>query len=220
LREHFGRILHRYPIGSEIPEPDATDLRWLIERHPETAQKIGAGVARFTVQENPPYNTRGFWIERVDGTRIDFSYLACVNGRPPALGEVAAAMRDEVADDIWRAKRTYFDEHAVDGKVPCAETGKPISIEEAHADHAEPYRFNTLATTFLAARGIVPDAGLIETSPDDMRQRFKDRRLARDWIAYHHKLACIRIVDARVNMADGHKSEVKLGNRQLDLGRV
>jgi hypothetical protein len=117
---------------------------------------------------------------------------------------------------IWRAKRAYFDEHAVNGRVLCAETGKPISIEEAHADHAEPYRFNTLATTFLTARGIIPDISLIETSPD-FRQRFKDRELARDWVAYHHKLACIRIVDARVNMADGHKSKVRLGNRQLDL---
>jgi Protein of unknown function (DUF3223) len=166
---------------------------------------LGLHISR---QENPPYNSRGFHIHRVDGTRTDFSYLTCVNGRPSPVAEVISAMRAEVAEDIWQTKLSYFAEHADDDdKVPCAEAGRLITLAEAHADHAEPFRFAVLATTFLEARGIVPDLDLIKEV--NFQRRFRDRALALDWRAFHHKLARIRIVDAAVNLKDGHRSKPK-----------
>jgi hypothetical protein len=41
--EHYREILYRYGVGVVIPEPDATHLYWLLERHPEAATKIGVG---------------------------------------------------------------------------------------------------------------------------------------------------------------------------------
>jgi hypothetical protein len=42
--EHFKAILHRQVLGAAIGGIDATELLWLLERHPEYALKAGAGI--------------------------------------------------------------------------------------------------------------------------------------------------------------------------------
>jgi hypothetical protein len=219
--EHFRKILYRYEIGKCIPEPDANELAALIERHPEADQKIGVGIAYFTTHVTP-YNNRAFLIVRADGSSTDFSFLKCLDDKAPSiLSEVVKALRAEVDEDIRRAKAAYFAEHAdAEGKVPCPLTGKLVTINEADADHAEPYRFQTLAITFLKANRIELSAGLITAPADNQYQRrLLDRNLASEWIAFHHDLACIRIVERSINIAGAHKSRVKSRDRQLQLPR-
>jgi hypothetical protein len=215
LREHFGALLHRLPIGEVVPDGESSELMWLLGRHPKAAEKIGCGVAFFTVQINPPYGSRGFWFTRIDGSTDDFSYLVCI--RPPSAKDaVLKAMRAEVGLDVWQAKIAYFEQHAVGGVVPCAISGAPITIDEADCDHAEPYRFHTLATAFLKAHTIEPSAGMVFTDTSK-EPRLVDRDLAKSWVRFHHALACIQIVARRVNTAEGYKSKIKKGTRQLQL---
>jgi hypothetical protein len=195
MLNYFRDILHRHDIGVTIPEPDASALHWLVSLHPEAKQKIGVGIVRFFKQHNLPYGTCSFHLERADGTTTDFSYLTCVNGPPSAMAEVERAMRAEVA-----------------------ETGKPLSIEEAHADHINPLSFNVLMRCFLATHGIDPHIDMIVTTTDNLCGRqLADREIARRWINFHRKLAEIRLVDSRVNTSDAAKSKIKKG--QLRLSR-
>lgn len=217
--EYFRVILHRHEIGSDIPEPDATELSWLLERHPEVSDKLGIGVEQFRVR-NALYGTRCFEIVRKDGSVTDFSFKSCIEGkRPTDLSEAITALRAEVADDIMQKKRDWFGKHGdIGGKVPCALTGARISIEEAHADHAPPRSFGTLAIAFLEARGIVPNAAFVTPPTDNQYQpKVADRKLTQDWRAYHHKLAVIRVVAKGVNLARAHEGKVKRKDKQLLL---
>ena len=217
MLDFFRAMINRHGDGETIPAPDADALRWLISLHPEAKRKIGAGVARFFVQLNPPYQSRGFHLERSDGTTEDFSYLVCVNGPPSMMAEVERALRFEVDLDIWNAKRAYFEQHAdAEGKIPCAETGKPISIDEAHADHANPLSFNVLMRCFLAAYEIEPSAEMVVATADSpCGRQLADRELARRWIKFHHRVAEIGLVDGKVNTFNAHKSKIKKGQLQL-----
>jgi hypothetical protein len=47
--------------------------------HPRAKEKIGKGIDHFTVE----YSVRGrrcFCLTRIDGTKTDFSFFACVQG--------------------------------------------------------------------------------------------------------------------------------------------
>src|SRR4051812_6625892 len=64
-KEHFRAILYRHAIGGRIPEPDVSELNWLLERHPEADQKIGTGIDHFSVRP-ALYGTRCFEAVRTD----------------------------------------------------------------------------------------------------------------------------------------------------------
>lgn len=216
---YFRDILYRHVIGSRIPDPDATALSWLLERHPEVDEKIGAGIDYFSVRD-AIYGTRCFDIVRTDGSTTDFSFGSCVHGKaPPPLTEAITALRAEVTDDILKKKRDWFHEHGdAEGKVACAITGMRIAIDEAHADHAPPRPFGTLAITFLTARRIQPGPSLVTPPADNQYQPLlADRKLAQEWCDYHHELAVIRVVAKGVNLAMGHDSKVKKKDKQLKL---
>lgn len=218
--EHFRQMLYRYAIGETIPDPDATELIWLLERHPEVDDKIGCGVARFSVRKGL-FDTRCFEITRTDGKTTEFSFKTCLDGkRPSDLSEAVRALRAEVAEDILQKKREWFREHGnAERKVPCAVTGALISIEEAHADHAPPRSFGTIALLFLEARGIVADASFVTPPADNQYQpRIVDRALAEIWCNYHHKMAVIRVVAKKTNLSRAHEGKVKRKDKQLRLG--
>jgi Protein of unknown function (DUF3223) len=216
---HFRRILHAYPIGPTVPEPEATQLKWLLHRHDEAAIKIGAGIDHFQIA-CALYGKKGFVVVRCDGTTTDFSYLRCVDGKAPSTrAQVFEAMRAEVQGNILDRKQAYFNAHAdAAGKVKCAVTGALISIDEAHADHAAPWTFNNLAVAFLTARGIKPDDPSLITPPADnqYQPRLVDRVLAGAWRAHHHSLATIRIVAKNFNERS-REGRPNPKNRQLIL---
>lgn len=217
--KHFQGILYRYQVGEIIPDPDHTELGWLLERHSEAADKIGTGVKNFSVRD-ALYGTRCFEVIRVDGKRTDFSFKNCIDGKGPSpQAQVMAALRAEVTSDILDKKREWFTKHGdSEGKVECALTGVRVSFEDAHADHASPYSFGALAVTFLAARGIEPSLALVTPPADNQYQpTLADRALAQEWVAYHHKLAVIRVVAKGANLARAHESKVKKKDRQLDM---
>lgn len=217
--EHFRQMLYRHPVGSRIPAPDATELSWLLERHPEVSDKVGIGVDYFSVR-SAIFGTKCFEVVRTDGVATDFSFGSCVNSKAPLpLAEAIAALRAEVTEDILKTKRDWFREKGdADGRVACAVTGRRISLEESHADHAPPRTFGTLAIAFLTARGLQPGPDLITLPADNQYQPFlRDRALAEAWRKYHHELAVIRVVAKGVNLSRGHEGKVKKRDKQIRL---
>jgi hypothetical protein len=218
--EHFRAILHRHGVGTTIPEPDATELRWLLNRHPWATQKIGCGVDRFTTQINPTpgQRTTEFVIIRTDGSSTEFSYRNCIKA-PTALTDAKKAMRAEITPDILAAKEAYFAKHAdAAGRIRCPITGEWITSDEADADHAPPRTLDTLIMAFLTARGITPAADFVDDHTDNQHgPQMRDRALADAWQNYHHKLAAIRVVSAAANRARAALSKVRKADRQLQL---
>lgn len=78
-RIFFSEMLQRYSMGDRVNDEDAAHLTALLSRHDEEADKVGKGIAHISVGPAPDYaNQRCFWITRIDGSRIDFSYQHCL----------------------------------------------------------------------------------------------------------------------------------------------
>lgn len=80
LIERVRKILYAYPERGVLTTNDQRFMADLLMHHPDANQKIGGGIARMWVQTNPVYtNTRNFWLERVDGSSTDFSFMECLS---------------------------------------------------------------------------------------------------------------------------------------------
>jgi hypothetical protein len=79
----FSDMLNRYPVGTVVNPVDSLDLSSLLKRHDELDEKIGVGIAHFDVAAAPDgHDGKCFWIVRIDGTRIDFSFKHCLEAKP------------------------------------------------------------------------------------------------------------------------------------------
>lgn len=74
--EFFREMLNRYDLGDKISAQDTPVLAALLAMHPESSEKIGAGIESFSVR-SADFGTRCFWVNRTDGTTEKFSFRAC-----------------------------------------------------------------------------------------------------------------------------------------------
>lgn len=207
----FRAMLRRYEPGQKVDDGDADDLLALLQRHPEAAQKIGAGVAGFRV-DRAIEGTRCFYVQRKDGTGTDFSFGSCIKGKGPTrFQEVSSAFRREVRSAI-HAKRDEIIRRLGDGsgRVPCAATGKLITREEGHMDHLPPMTFQVLVRTFLNARGLDLEAVPITERQDNQHSaQITDPELAKAFRDFHERTAELDFVAAGVNLAQSSRHRIR-----------
>lgn len=72
-------MLHKYDVGDKVSADDSKVLMAALRRHPDGDEKIGCGVASFSVR-TADYGTSCFWVNRTDGTTVKFAHRACVYG--------------------------------------------------------------------------------------------------------------------------------------------
>ena len=189
MKDRCRRLLHGTAPGDKVGDDGAAFLLDLLQRHPDAAAKIGAGIAYFTVRMNAPYGTPGFWLHRVDGTAEAFSYLKCL--RPQSRQHpVTQALRRAVALDITRFRDTVLAAQPV---VVCPITGDPAIAGNCDVDHAPPWTFARLAAAFLQTEGDIrvayPEVGLVMADADQERR----------WREFHNRHATLRVVSVRGN---------------------
>ena len=210
--EYYRAIRDRYADRVPIDHAsDHDDLAALLERydtaHTDEDTKIGAGIDFFEVRTNRGFGgpTRGFWVTRTDGTSTDFSFPWAIRGVPkPQAQEFVDACRSAVDKDLKSAKRSFFAMYGdLDGLVPCEITGRPLSFDDAHIDHAHP-SFGVLVIAFRAARGwhaVIPPGTLSKPSDNQLTTTFVDPLLVDDFRTYHHAAASLRMVCPVSNLA-------------------
>jgi hypothetical protein len=193
-KDFFRAILYRYPIGTVIPEPDATHLHWLLERHPDSATKAGRGIAHFSIR-SALYGTRCFEVERPNGENTDFSFKSCIDGKHATdLQEALKALRAEVVDEIRQKKWSLFRSSAT-GTVACAITGRQLTLDESFVDHTPPHSFKSIALRFIEQSNINVVDNFVTIPKDNQYQpRLIDRQLATRWKAFYDANAIIRVV--------------------------
>jgi hypothetical protein len=130
------RLLRDIAPGEAVTGGDAVFLAGVLERHPEAARKIGAGVAYFSVRLNPTYGNPGFWLHRTDGTATDLSFLKCLR-RQSRTQVINRALRRAVAPDIVRFRNEVLD---AQGTVMRPITGEPALIGNCDVDHVPPLK--------------------------------------------------------------------------------
>jgi len=186
------------------PEMPVTDpvhhgfLCDLIETHCERDEKVGPGIRCFEVCVTT-YGTRGLRILRVDGTRIDFSWKACLGKVFTPAEDFNAAARHAVMDQVLAFKKSCFDA----GTVSCAVTGRPVSWQDSHVDHEHPMTFSAIVETFMGAhdwKGMtVKDGGNAASCV------FSDPAHTKLFADFHRDRARLRILSPEANMALGNR---------------
>ena len=186
-------ILYRYPIGARISNADSRVLLDLLTLHREAEQKIGVGVEFFTVEQN--MSTRGFWLTRTDGSRTDWSFLACLTP-PTREAEAKAAFRTAIRDQI-----VEFRACIELGGLVCPITGEALTgHDQIHIDHEIP--FETLLSRFLDEQSVQIDSiDVIPTRDGSTEHELRDDRIRSAWQRYHREHALLRAVSRRANLS-------------------
>lgn len=186
-------VLYSYEPGTSTVTPaHERFLRDVLDRHPESAQKIGCGVASFQVESNG--GSRGFWLTRHDGTRTDWSFLACLTA-PTAEQQALAGFRAAARPQI----DSFRDECFARGKPPiCPVTRERLTRKTAHVDHEIP--FDSLVKTFLGPTAL-RDVRVEPTRDDATETMLADRVLREAWALYHRSVAKLRLVSAQANLS-------------------
>jgi hypothetical protein len=172
----------------------------LLGRHPESDLKIGVGVRQFTVRVNDEYRTKGFWLERLDGTKTDWSFVVCV-APPTHKSEVMKAFRRLIAPQIQNFRARAYEGRTT---LPCAITGVIVPFAESHVDHQPPDHFDALAQRFIDACGLTVEKIAVMPTEDGVTfNMLVDDDLGRRWIEYHAQHAKLRITSGPANLKQG-----------------
>lgn len=171
-----------------------------IERHPERDLKVGSGIARFLVRRNVK-NPRAaeVWLERTDGSRIDFSWRKCATGKATSsAANLRSAMREAV-----RSQVAAFRMH--ESAFLCGLCRREMGADPGHVDHIIP--FELLALEFLADGSRTPPTQFDDGDACQAIFRRADEVFEAAWVAFHARRAQLRLVHARCNLSRS-RSEV------------
>ena len=186
--------LYRYATGERVSDEDARFLSDLLSLHPEAEQKIGCGVAFFSVEQNE--GSRGFWLTRIDGTRTDWSFLACLTPPTPEA-EARAAFRTAIRPQVEEFRTAFL--RRTDGPR-CPLTGEPLTVGNVHIDHDPPFEY--LLDAFLRERGArLSDVKVKPTSDGSTVTELADSGLASEWAEFHRRTAGLRAVSVKANLS-------------------
>ncbi|OEL28176.1 hypothetical protein BAE44_0010801 [Dichanthelium oligosanthes] len=82
--DYFFALLHSWAPQLEFNKYEQMVLEDLLKKgHAEPAKKIGAGIEAFEIRNHPVWQSRCFFVCRVDGSADDFSFRKCVDNILP-----------------------------------------------------------------------------------------------------------------------------------------
>jgi hypothetical protein len=197
LRERIRALRDSYANNLPISQADLHFMLDLLKRHESAAIKVGCGIKEMFVRKN--MNNRGFWLRRTDGSETDFSFEMCLrdNAEPQSM-KFKEACRSAIKDEIAAFKSSLFARTKCE---ICPINGQPITISNAHVDHAPPWTFEKIVESFIAENGILVDA--VETNCNDdgvVVNEMRDKQLAARFVAHHNQRAHLRVVSKDANL--------------------
>lgn len=207
LIERCKSILHSYALepaiginhakSQPLKQQDVDFLTSMIkDYHPEGELKIGVGVKSMWVGEGG-YGSKGFYLEREDGTTTDWSFIKCAN-RPSGWNNFNSACRKAVNSQITDYKSEQFRKL---NNIKCCFTGDTLFIHTSHADHVPPRTFNFLLKEFLKESKInYSEVALTPTQDNKMGQELADEEFSRRWCNFHKANAVYRLLSSEGNL--------------------
>lgn len=188
-------MLRGNSAGTELAGEEFDLLRDLLDKHPESADKIGEGVAVIWIAP-PMAGTRyqRFALIRTDGTPMDFSYLECFT--PSRLdSQVRNVMRFEIIDKTTAYFEARFNggTFTSDESFTPDESGVPLQRSNTAVSYFQGPSFKQITGGFAAAEGGW-EAIELTSSADVGPGRFVDRDQAERWRAHWEQHAVLGLL--------------------------
>ncbi len=195
-REFIRAILNATSWGEPLKEDTHEFVRSLLDRHPRAAEKIGDGVGYFTVNSDGN-GDRCFYIHRLDGSRLHFSYQKSLLGKDDLRSLVVGALNRAVYEQIWAIR----DSELAKGTHICPYTGALITKDSYHVDHPNP-TFYELYRQWLSESGLeIADIRLSDGSDNEIGRRMIDPAQKESWQKFHHTYARLRLLSPLGNLS-------------------
>ena len=191
-------ILWGADMSTPLPPQDERFMLGLLARHRHVADKIGRGMKAMHVRPNPAYpHQRTFYLERRDGTMVDFSYRQCLYPTTP-LQDISQALRRAIDAQILAYKTRVFGGRPT---IVCPVTARRCAWEDVHIDHRPPLTFVELVKGFCLSKSFVPHDIELQEAPDGIGSIIADWGLSLEWQAYHRMFADLWAISIEAHVA-------------------
>lgn len=192
-------ILNTHRLGEEVTEPEKEFLvAALLLRKDRGSEKIGTGVRRIWVDNNS-FGWRGFFLERLDGSETDFSYLKCFSGH------TQRTKKSQHMKDIDAACRTAILED------------KPFKDRKGYALHHERLPFRELVSGFFKENKINREDIEVEGYKDmEEAKKFKDQAISEAFRDYHRKHASLEVISIEEHKIRHRRVNTNLSSFEKD----
>jgi len=194
-------IRDRYKDGEFLKGVDIGAMDYYLKMHRWHKQKIGGQFFRIFVDTNKKYNTRGFFIEREDGTRTDFSFYECIYPTKGYRSDFIKAARAAIENDIIDFRDSYF---SFSYNLNCPLCSIEMSKNNSHIDHY-PIKFRDLLNNFIILNNIEDFKKITEPENWDniLGVEITDITVKEKWIQYHKEHAKLRAICPKCNLKLG-----------------
>jgi hypothetical protein len=205
-KEQIKEILYSFAnLSIKKNDPEYNIIHELLTRHPEADQKIGVGVDHFYVQRSKwKRNQYNFMISRVDGTTVDFSYIACLNPTHKKYTEKHdwnPLFRHVVKDQIDSFRECAFAVVGSRDKFVCSQTKLKYKKIYSHVDHVYPLTFESILLEFIKKYNV--DLDSLKVSKDlgtTEIQRILNKDVTKAFYEFHKERSVLRIVCSSANL--------------------
>jgi hypothetical protein len=194
----YTRVLRdKYKDGERIGGQDEKFLRDLIDLHSDKEEKIDVGIVYFIVGKDAKWGTtRCFYLVRGDGSKTDFSFDNCINGKNP-VQDVIDAFRVAVADQVISFKRQKFP---VGVEIRCPIDASCLTKVNSDVDHIPPQTFITLVGAWLRENGrTLLDIELVPNADNQWARTLRDESIVLSWQIFHRIHARLRMTSKNAN---------------------
>ena len=196
LTERCRAITRQYNINEEIDNAEHfAFLMNLFSSHSEWDIKRGCGIKSITVKKDF-YGNKYFYLNRVDGTGTDISFVHCISERKPiAIIKQACryAIRNEI--DSYKRKNVQY------GVTTCPITGEVLTQDNTHIDHYD-LTFQQMFDRWIAGRSIDELFKKINKTDDNsLLTYFTCDLLINQFIEFHNNHCKLRAVSRIANLS-------------------
>lgn len=179
----------------ELDGDDLSLMLKVLELHPNYNEKKGSGVKSISIKPNAWGNSYTCWINRTDGSSIDFSWHSCLKGKKKTPEEnLKQAMRRSIMEQItlFKIEQSFF-------YTCCPECGSE-SIE-TEIDHDYP-KFRELYSEFVKNRNMPKE---FDDCEKYLVAKFKkeDEAIELEWKEFHEKKANLKMICKKCNSRKG-----------------
>ena len=190
-KDQCKEILNKYALNHTIIE-EREFLVNVFKNHPNWLEKRGKGGRRiFIGQDN--YKHRCFFIERIDNTVVDISYLTAIAGNNKSdLERIKIACRTAILPEIL----DYRNKNVIFGVTKCAISGEILTKENINIDHYE-LKFSEMFDLWI--KKYIPKELVKNIQVQDQTSSFTNDIILNDFISFHNINCKLRAVTKHVN---------------------